>query len=156
METKVAEYLEKYEKLSGCTHYDIYFLCRHELYIIEKKELPLEIVKLGRESSSKGGYEKLRLNITSDQKKIWASSGEARKVMSEEKFTELCQQLGYNKGQTCEYLASKARKQDYQLDNVRFDKAGDVNLKRKKIQVKFENASLTQLRTIDKVLAENC
>ena len=156
METKVEEYLKKYEMCKGCTHYEIYFLCRHELYIIEKKELQPEIVKLGRESSSKGGYEKLRLNITSDQKKIWASSGEAKKVMSEEKFIDLCKQLGYNKGQTCEYLSSKARKQEYQLDNVRFDKAGDVNLKRKKIQVKFENASLTQLRTIDKVLAENC
>ena len=35
--------------------------------------------------------------------------------------------------------------------NVRFDKAGDVNLKRKKIQVKFQNATLAQVSTILKL-----
>lgn len=78
-------------------------------------------------------------------------SGKAKQVMSEEKFLQLTEKQELNKGQTCEYLSAKARKQDYTLDSTRFDKAGDVNLKRKKIQVKFENASLTQLRTIAKV-----
>ena len=71
--------------------------------------------------------------------------------MSEQKLIELAEDKGLNKGQACEYLSAKARKQEYTLDSTRFDKAGDVNLKRKKIQVKFENASLTQLRTIAKV-----
>ncbi|MBR2849335.1 MAG: hypothetical protein IKB83_02380, partial [Mycoplasmataceae bacterium] len=129
----------------------IYFTFKNNLFKIEMKKLDNEIVKIGRESSSKGGWEKLRLQISSAKKQQWIIEGKAKQVMTSEKFIAIAQENGLNKGQTCEYLSAKARKQEYKLDNVRFDKAGDVNLKRKKIQVKFENASLTQLRTIAKV-----
>lgn len=148
---KVKFWLEKYEEFNGCNCYEVYFNFRHTIYKIELKELGVELVKLGRESSSKGGHEKLRLNITSAKKQEWLLSGKAKEVMSEEKFNKLAEEKELNKGQTCEYLSAKARHQEYTLDSTRFDKAGDVNLKRKKIQVKFENASLTQLRTIAKV-----
>lgn len=148
-------WLNEYEKHAGCTHYEIYFSFRNNLFKIELKKLDPEIVKLGRESSSKGGYEKLRLQISSAKKQEWIISGKAKKIMSNEKFIELAQEKELNKGQTCEYLSAKARKQEYKLDSTRFDKTGDVNLKRKKIQVKYENASLTQLRTIAKVAGLN-
>ena len=144
-------WLNEYEKFSGCTHYEIYFIFKNNLFKIEMKKLDNEIVKIGRESSSKGGWEKLRLQISSAKKQQWIIEGKAKQIMTSEKFIAIAQENGLNKGQTCEYLSAKARKQEYKLDNVRFDKAGDVNLKRKKIQVKFENASLTQLRTIAKV-----
>lgn len=148
---RVIYWLKQYEDFSGCTHYEIYFIYRNKLYKIELKKLDPEIVKIGRESSSKGGWEKLRLQISSAKKQQWIIEGKAKLVMTSEKFLAIAQEEGLNKGQTCEYLSAKARKQEYKLDNVRFDKSGDVNLKRKKIQVKFENASLTQLRTIAKV-----
>lgn len=148
---RVIYWLKQYEDFSGCTHYEIYFIYRNKLYKIELKKLDPEIVKIGRESSSKGGWEKLRLQISSAKKQQWIIEGKAKLVMTSEKFLAIAQEKGLNKGQTCEYLSAKARKQEYKLDNVRFDKSGDVNLKRKKIQVKFENASLTQLRTIAKV-----
>lgn len=148
---KVNYWLNEYNKVSGANAYEIYFNFKHFIYKIELKELTSEIVKLGRESSSKGGWEKLRLSISSAKKQEWLLSGKARQVMSEEKLNKLAQEQELNKGQTCEYLSAKARHQEYKLDSTRFDKAGDVNLKRKKIQVKYENASLTQLRTIAKV-----
>ena len=148
---KIKFWLEKYEELNGCNCYEIYFNFKHEIYKIELKKLDISFVKIGRESSSKGGWEKLRLAITSAKKQEWLLSGKAKKLMSEQKLIELAEDKGLNKGQACEYLSAKARKQEYTLDSTRFDKAGDVNLKRKKIQVKFENASLTQLRTIAKV-----
>ena len=148
---KIIFWLKKYNEFSGCTCYEIYFIFKHKLYKIELKELTPDIVKLGRESSSKGGHEKLRLSIKTATKQAWILSGKAKEVMSEEKLNRTAEELELNKGQTCEYLSAKARKQEYTLDSTRFDKAGDVNLKRKKIQVKFENASLTQLRTIAKV-----
>ena len=148
---KIKFWLEKYEEFNGCNCYEIYFNFKHTIYKIELKKLDAEIVKLGRESSSKGGHEKLRLSIKTATKQAWILSGKAREVMSEEKLNRTAEELELNKGQTCEYLSAKARKQEYTLDSTRFDKAGDVNLKRKKIQVKFENASLTQLRTIAKV-----
>lgn len=147
---KINYFLNLYEELNGANCYEIYFLFNHNLFKIEEKKLSENYVKLGRESSKKGGHEKLRLNITRAIKEQWLLSGKAKKLMAEEKFIDLQNELGLNKGQVCEYLAAKARKQSYELDSTRFDKAGDVNLKRKKIQVKFENASLTQLRTIAK------
>ena len=148
---KIKFWLEKYEELNGCNCYEIYFNFKHEIYKIELKTLDISFVKIGRESSSKGGWEKLRLAITSAKKQEWLLSGKAKKIMSEEELNELAEEKELNKGQACEYLSAKARKQEYTLDSTRFDKAGDVNLKRKKIQVKYENASLTQLRTIAKV-----
>ncbi len=148
---KIKFWLEKYEEFNGCNCYEIYFNYRHTLYKIELKKLDTSIVKLGRESSSKGGYEKLRLSITSAKKQEWLMSGKAKRLMSEEELNKLAEEKELNRGQACEYLSTRARKQEYTLDSTRFDKAGDVNLKRKKIQVKFENASLTQLRTIAKV-----
>lgn len=148
---KVNYWLKLYEENNGCNCYEIYFNFRHTIYKIELKELDATMVKIGRESSSKGGYEKLRLNITSSQKQAWLMSGKAKKLMTEEELNQLSEKLELNKGQACEYLSAKARHQSYELDSTRFDKAGDINLKRKKIQVKYENASLTQLRTIAKV-----
>ncbi len=148
---KINYWLKEYERLNGCNCYEIYFNFKHIIYKIELKELDASFVKIGRESSSKGGYEKLRLAVTSAKKQEWLLSGKAKEIMSEEKLNELAEKEGLNKGQTCEYLSAKARHQEYTLDSTRFDKAGDVNLKRKKIQVKYENASLTQLRTIAKV-----
>lgn len=152
---KIKFYLEKYENLNGANCYEIYFIANHELYKIELKKLEDDIVKIARESSKKGGYEKLRLYIPSRKKQEWLKSGKARRIGKEEKLLKTMKENGLNKGQACEYLSAKARKQEYKLDSTRFDKAGDVNLKRKKIQVKFENASLTQLRTIDKVAKLN-
>lgn len=148
---KVNYYLPLYEQCNGCNCYEIYFMFKHKLYKIELKKLDNSIVKLAKESSSKGGWEKLRLSVTSAKKQEWLLSGKAKELMTEEKFLQIASENSLNKGQTCEYLSAKARKQEYKLDSTRFDKAGDVNLKRKKIQVKFENASLTQLRTIAKV-----
>lgn len=155
IENKVKKYLNLYENFNGCNCYEIYFLYRHTLYKIELKKLDSTFVKLARESSSKGGYEKLRLSITSELKQNWLISGQAKELMSEEKFLKLAESEGLNKGQACELISAKARKQEYKLDSTRFDKAGDVNLKRKRIQVKYENASLTQLRTIAKVAGIN-
>ena len=144
---EIEKWLQLYEQYNGCNCYEIYFLFNKKLYKIELKQLDAGFVKMGRESSSKGGWEKLRLAVNKAKKVEWLSSGKAREVMTQDKFVKLAEELGLNKGQAC----AKARKQSYTLDSTRFDKAGDVNLKRKKIQVKFENASLTQLRTIAKV-----
>lgn len=153
-EMKVKEYLQKYERIMNNIKYEMYFISEHKLYKIQLDKLSFEMVKLGKESSSKGGYEKLRLSITKAIKQEFINSGKARYIMTEEHFIEKAKVANLNKGQYCEYISATSRKQEYKLDSVRFDKGGDVNLKRKQIQVKFENASLTQLRTIDKAYNE--
>ena len=151
---EIEKWLQLYEQYNGCNCYEIYFLFNQKLYKIELKRLDAGFVKMGRESSSKGGWEKLRLAVNKAKKIEWLASGKAREVMTQDKFVKLAEELGLNKGQACEYLSAKARKQSYTLDSTRFDKAGDVNLKRKKIQVKFQNASIAPLELIDRLLAK--
>lgn len=149
--SKIDYYLKLYEEHNGCNCYEVYFCYKKAIYKIELKNIPSSIVKLTRESSRNGGKEKLRLYVNSATKQAWLLGGNAKKVMTEENLLKKAKDLNLNKGQYCEYLSSKARKLEYKLDNTRFDVAGDVNLKRKKIQVKYENASLAQLDTILKV-----
>lgn len=150
---RLQHYVNEYERLSGANAYEIYFEKDGNLHKIELAGITADMVRITTESERNGGKEKLKLYVNAKKKNEWLASGKARKIMTTNNFCKLANELGYNKGQTCEYLSAKARNQEFKLDNVRFDKAGDVNLKRKKIQVKFENASLTALSTIDKVAA---
>lgn len=150
---KIKKYFDLYEKHSGANSYDLYFIFKGNLYRAMIKTLNIDWVRLARESSSKGGYEKLRLQISAMQKYDLIANGNAKKLISEETFLKKCKADNLNKGQECEKISCEFRGIEYKKDNVRFDKAGDVNLKRKQIQVKFENASLTQLRVIEKAVA---
>lgn len=56
-----------------------------------------------------------------------------------------------NKGHKCEYwLHEKYNLGKYQSDNIRFDKCGDVRINGVGYQVKFENASLTNVNVLHK------
>lgn len=151
-EQKKVEYCFKlYKEHSGCTVYELYFVKNGFLWKIELEELPLEAVKLVRESSKNGGKEKLRLYVNAELKEQFLLTGKCKKIMTKADFEKQAKDFGRTKGHFCEYLSNKSRNLTYKVDVTRFDKAGDINLKRKKIQVKFENASLAQLDTILKV-----
>ena len=140
-----------YHKFNGATEYEIYFLQDRVLYKTTMKTIPEFMLKFDKASSKRGGQLSLRMNMLSSYKALLIKQGQAKKVVSQTYFETLSKKLGLNKGETCEYLSCKARKLPYSRDNVRFDKAGDVNLKRKKIQVKFQNATLAQVSTILKL-----
>ena len=152
---KLQTYVNKYEQLSGANAYEIYFEKNGSLHKIELAGISADMVRITTESVKNGGKEKLKLYVNNKKKAEWLASGKAKQIMSTDKFTQLAQDLGYNKGQTCEYLSCKARNLEFHLDIVRFDKAGYINLKYKKIQVKFENASLATLATIDSLASAN-
>ena len=149
---KINYYVNEYHKLSEATSYELYFAYKKVLHKIELAEISIDMVRLTTESQKNGGTEKLKLYVNNKKKAELIASGKAQEVMSTEKFEELAQELGYNKGQTCEYIATTNRNLSFKLDNVRFDKAGDINIGRHKIQVKFENATLVNCSTIDKLV----
>lgn len=149
---KINYYVNEYNKLSKATSYELYFAYKKVLHKIELAEIAADMVRLTTESQKNGGTEKLKLYVNNKKKAELIASGKTQEIMSTERFEELAQELGYNKGQTCEYIATTSRGLEFKLDNIRFDKAGDINIANDKIQVKFENATLVNCSTIDKLV----
>jgi hypothetical protein len=138
-----------YISTTKATHTLIGFTYNGVLYSIKIRELPVELVRLTTES--KGGI-KLKMQVGKAQKAQWIASGKATKLMSEEKFTEMVKNSKYNKGEILEKIVTEKRGLEWKKDSVRYDKAGDIDLKRDRIQVKFENASLTSAYTMYRVV----
>ena len=136
------------------THYLMIFIYCKKVYSIKIKhnELTEDMVKLSTES--KGGI-KLMLRITKEIKEQWIASGKATYICTEKYFNKQVKESKYNKGEIAEKIVTEKRGQQWKKDNVRYDKAGDINLKRDSIQVKFQNASLTSAKTMLKVASAN-
>lgn len=141
-----------YETTTKATHTEIVFVYNKMVYAIKLKNITVEMVTLG--TNSTGGLQ-LRLNISKAQKQQWLISGKARKIVEEEKFLEEVKASKYNKGEIAEKIMTERRGMVWTKDNVRYDKAGDVDLKRDRIQIKFQNASLTRASTIVRVVSGN-
>lgn len=143
--------LKDYHNQAKHNKIEIYFIYKKVLYKIQIDEITEEIATFGRTSKKKGNKKVIRLRLLNAKKLEYLESGKAVRVMTEKHLIELSQKLGLNKGQTCEYLSARARKQEYKLDSKRYDKGGDIELKRKSIQVKFQNATVAMVDTILKL-----
>ena len=150
-EERLERLLNLYEQQSKANCIEMYFIVNKTLYKRQMEKITTDIVNFGITSKSKGHKEVIRMRLLKATKMQWLATEKVTQVMPEEKFLALAKSLNLNKGQTCEYLSCKARKIEYKLDSTRYDKAGDVDLKRKKIQVKFENASVAVVDTILKI-----
>ena len=131
---------------------EIGFIVNKILYSIKLKEIDIAMVKLTTES--KGGL-KLKLQISKAQKLEWLASGKAKRLATEQEFIKLVSESKYNKGEVLEKMLTEKRGMEWHKDSVRYDKAGDIDLKRDRIQVKFENASLTSAYTMTRVVSGN-
>lgn len=145
-------YVNQYNKVSKATSYEIYFAYKKSLHKIELAEVTADMVRLTTESQKNGGSEKLKLYVNNKKKAEWIATGTAQEIMSTDSFEYLAKELGYNKGQTCEYIAKNSRGLEFRLDNMRFDKIGDIKIGDKQIQVKFENATLVNCDTLDRII----
>lgn len=140
-----------YHKQSKAKEFEIYFIYNKILYKTTTKTIKDEMLKFDKTSAKRGNKTTLRMRILKQYKQNLINNNKATKVITEKYFKELCKQLGLNKGECCEYLSHKARHIEYNRDNVRYDKAGDINTARKTIQVKFQNATIANIETILKL-----
>ena len=145
--------LEMYNQLCKASEYEIYFLLNKKLYRYTLKHITSDLVKYDHMSSKRGGHKTLRLRITKAIKNQLVYDNQAKYVMTEENFLQLKTDLNLNKGETCEYLSDKKRNLAYARNNTPFYECGDINMKRKSIQVKFENATLCVLNQLSKCTA---
>ena len=130
-----------YKATTKANKTEIGFIIDKVLYSIKLKEIDIEMTRLTTES--KGGL-KLKLQIS-----------KAQRICTESEFLKLVSESKYNKGEVLEKILTEKRGIKWSKDSVRYDKAGDIDLKRDRIQVKFENASLTSAYTMLRVVSGN-
>lgn len=143
-------FMKYYNKLTGADSTIIFFERKGSVYKTERKHIPPRWVKEGRESSSKGGQQKFRMYISAKEKDLMIDrKKDIEFVMTTKEFNEL-KNLYKNKGHRCEYILHRDNNMEYTPDTLRFDKGGDIEIKGVKYQVKFQNASLTNVDVLHK------
>ncbi len=138
-------FFKYYNKLIGADAYMVFFLYDHILYMSIVPHLAPRWCKEERESTKNGGWQKWKMEMKKIHKEQLLRKG-ATAIMTEEEFYSIPVN---NKGHKCEYyLYEKYNLGNYKPDNARFDKCGDVEIDGIRYQVKFENASLTNVNAL--------
>lgn len=145
-----ANFLRYYNKLTGADKTLLFFEKDKKIYVWECKHLAPRWIKEAFESSSKGGHQKFRMYLKASEKEKLVKKG-AIEVMTKEEF----ESIEYsNKGMKCEKWLHDKTNQAYTPNNKRFDKGGDITINRIEYQVKFENATLTNVEVLHKAQKE--
>jgi hypothetical protein len=145
-----------YNKLAGCHKYLIFFEYLGNIYCATTDRIAPRWCVEARESYRKskktgevigGGEQKWMMSMKNNHKEELIKKG-ADVAMTKEEFEKLGD-IYSNKGRRCElWLHNKYNLGEHKNDCVRFDKGGDVCIDGVEYQVKFQNASLTNVRTL--------
>ncbi len=139
-----ATMIRNYRKFSASDCYALGFVYKHDLYIAMVDEIAPRFMKVERESSKKGGRQKLQLRLNNNDKEYLIRKG-AEYLGSE---TMLIGE--YNKGVEFERLVYMINGQEYRgKDNVGFWVAGDIEIDGKQVQVKLEGAQIVVENTLE-------
>lgn len=140
-----ANFFHYYNKLSGCDAYLIFFKYKKNIYVHKCSHIAPRWTVKRYESSSKGGWMKYRMELNNTHKKQLLAKSTL--VMTEKEFNSMPYS---NDGHKCEYWLHNITNQpgEYKRDVERFDKRGDITIDGIKYQVKFENATLTNVNAI--------
>ena len=136
-----------YNKLTGANKTLVFFERKGLIYMWECKHIAPRWATSSTESTKNGGWQKFKMYIKADEKDRMIRKG-AVAVMTAEEF----ESIPYNnKGYKCEYwLHKKYNLGNYKPDHKRFDMCGDVRINEIEYQVKFENASITNVNVLHK------
>ena len=136
--------MRTYHAHTAADAYLVGFLRNGLVYGLLMKELPVEWLRLTRASSKRGGAEKLRIYIPA---KVKDELAETAVVMGKE--SDLYADERYNKGDNFEKLVvEKLTGVKWFKNKTPFTVAGDFQLLGKEIQVKFDGAELTNMKTL--------
>ena len=148
----LTEMITTYNKLSAADSYIFGFIVNHLLYYIcFDGHLPESLLKLGRASSKRGGAAKVRVRASAEIKRAFVESGKAILLGSE---SLLDTNDKYNKGDRFERLITETLTgEKWYKNSTPFTKAGDIELNGKQVQVKMNDAELTNENTLRRFLA---
>lgn len=138
--------IRNYRKFSAADSYILGFIYKHEVYMIEVKEIMPRYMRVEHESSRKGGCAKLQLRLPQNYQKQLMRKG-AICLGSEDILNG-----EYNKGVEFERLVSELNGQTFRgKDNVPFYVEGDLEIEGRQVQIKFNGAQIVVERTLKKL-----
>ena len=140
------EMIARYNALAVATAYIIGFIFEGMIYYTMSAHIADEFLKLDRMSSKRGGWAKIRVKLTSADRKALVTCGKAIMIGSE---SLLDTDDKYNKGERFERIITETLTGErWVKDSVPFNVAGDITLNGEQIQIKFDGAELTNERTL--------
>ena len=140
------EMITRYNERSAAHTYALGFVQAHELYAVKLSFDELSrYCKPCKASSKRGGFAKVRIRLSSAERKELISSAE--KLGTEDLLTANAK---YNKGENFEReLTERWTAESWVKDSVPFWMAGDIRVNGIEIQIKLDGAELTN----EKILA---
>lgn len=146
--------LKRYLKTSGADYTLWGFSHNGMVYaFVLNYDLTADRIRLTRESTKKGGAEKIALKkLTDVQRQALIAGGQATLICTEKYLKEQAEIYGLNMGMAFEQVISlRAGQGLYKKGDKRgYWECGDVEINGKQVQIKYEAASLASEPTIEK------
>ena len=143
------EMIARYNALAVATAYIIGFVMNGSLYYTMSAHIADEFLKLDRMSSKRGGWAKIRVKLSSADRKALVETGKAILLGSVDLLNTADK---YNKGERFERIITETLTgETWVKDSVPFNVAGDITLDGQEVQVKFDGAELTNERTLMRI-----
>lgn len=140
------EMINRYNALAVATAYIIGFVLDGMLYYTKSTHIADAYLKFDRMSSKRGGWAKIRVKLTSADRKALVACGKAIMIGS---ANLLDTDDKYNKGERFERIITESLTgEKWVKDSVPFNVAGDITLNGEEVQIKFDGAELTNERTL--------
>lgn len=148
----LTEMINLYNTFSAADAYIVGFIMNHLLYYVRiDGHLPQEFLKFDRASSKRGGMAKVRVRLSSSIRSALVNSGKAVLLGSE---NLLLTDDRYNKGERFERTITETlTAEKWVKDSVPFNVAGDIELNGVQVQIKMDNAELTNEKFLGRLLA---
>ena len=145
------EMINRYNALSVATAYIIGFVLNGLLYYTMSTHIADEFLKLDRMSSKRGGWAKIRVKLSSADRKALVECGKAIMIGSADLLNTADK---YNKGERFERVITETLTgETWVKDSVPFNVAGDITLNGQEVQIKFDGAELTNEKTLMRISA---
>ena len=145
----VKRLLKVYEDTTAAVWTLLVFQLAGRAYAARINAITADMVTLDRESSQNGGATKLRFKLTNRQKVALIEAG-AEEVGDIADILSLQK----NKGNAVECWATRRYMGiEWVKDSIPYYMQGDIQVNGEEVQVKFENASLTNVSVMEKAIA---
>ncbi len=143
------EMIDRYNALAVATAYIIGFVMNGSLYYTMSAHIADEFLKLDRMSSKRGGWAKIRVKLSSADRKALVETGKAILLGSIDLLNTADK---YNKGERFERVITETLTgETWVKDSVPFNVAGDITLNGQEVQIKFDGAELTNEKTLMRI-----
>ena len=140
------EMIARYNALAVATAYIVGFVLNGILYYTMSEHIADDFLKFDRMSSKRGGWAKIRVKLTSADRKALVACGKAIMVGSADLLDTNDK---YNKGERFERIITETLTgETWVKDSIPFNVAGDITLNGEQVQIKFDGAELTNERTL--------